>query len=222
MKTVIFGASGGVGSHLVRQPLGIWERVTQSGEWIAALPSLPPRRILKSSMLPTSLIPGSLAKAIDSADAVISCLGARRKIPNNPWSKVTSPSDLMERFSRSLIEAMTAPGVPKRLLIVSAAGVGTSAPLIHPALRFLFDHSSVGIEYKDLAKMEHQVERSNLDWTIVRPVTLTKGKLTNKVKQCSRYGLTDSISRADVAGFLLRCLEESASNTSRTPIICTA
>jgi putative NADH-flavin reductase len=219
MKTVIFGASGGVGSHLVRQALGKGHAVRGVYRSSSIPPSAPNLEVV---YVADFFDPRALAKAIDSADAVISCLGARRKIPNNPWSKVTSPSDLMERFSRSLIEAMTAPGMPKRLLIVSAAGVGTSAPLIHPALRFLFDHSSVGIEYKDLAKMEHQVERSNLDWTIVRPVTLTKGKLTNKVKQCSRYGLTDSISRADVAGFLLRCLEESTSNTSRTPMICTA
>jgi uncharacterized protein YbjT (DUF2867 family) len=88
-------------------------------------------------------------------------------------------------------------------------------------LRFVFDHSTVGLEYKDLARMEDQVERSNLDWTIVRPVTLTTGQLTNKVKICSHYGLIDSISRADVASFLLRCLEEPTSSTSRTPMICT-
>jgi hypothetical protein len=119
------------------------------------------------------------------------------------------------------MEAMTALAMPKRLAIVSAAGVGTSAPLVHPVLRFVFDHSTVGLEYKDLARMEDQVERSNLDWTIVRPVTLKTGQLTNKVKICSQYGLTDSISRADVASFLLRCLEETTSSTSRTPMICT-
>jgi hypothetical protein len=55
----------------------------------------------------------------------------------------------------------------------------------------------------------------------VRPVTLTTGRLTNKAKICSRYGLTDSISRADVASFLLRCLEEPTSSTSRTLMIST-
>ena len=126
----------------------------------------------------------------------------------------------MECFSRALIEAMTSIGMPKRFVVVSAAGVGTSAPLMHPVLRFVFSHSNVGLAYRDLARMEEEIERSKLDWTIVRPVTLTTGRLKGEVKFCSRFGLSNSISRADVAAFLLRCLEEPATVSSRTPMIC--
>src|ERR1700679_1806622 len=218
MKVVVFGASGGIGNHVVQQALekGYGVRgVYRSSSTARLEPNLDVKYV--SDFFNRQ----NLAEVIAGADAVISCLGSRRKNPKNPWSKVTSPLDLMELFSRSLIEAMTALAMPKRLAIVSAAGVGTSAPLVHPVLRFVFDHSTVGLEYKDLARMENQVERSNLDWTIVRPVTLTTGQLTNKVKICSHYGLIDSISRADVASFLLRCLEEPTSSTSRTPMICT-
>jgi uncharacterized protein YbjT (DUF2867 family) len=69
--------------------------------------------------------------------------------------------------------------------------------------------------------MEDQVERSGLEWTIVRPVTLTNGQLAKKVNVCSRYGLMDSISRADVANFLLRCLEVPTISTSQKLMICT-
>jgi putative NADH-flavin reductase len=218
MKVVVFGASGGVGNHVVQQALekGYAVRGVYRS---SSTPSLEPN--LEVAYVSDFFDRQALAEVIAGADAVISCLGSRRKNPKNPWSKVTSPLDLMERFSRNLIEAMTALAMPKRLAIVSAAGVGTSAPLVHPVLRFVFDHSTLGLEYKDLARMEDQVERSNLDWTIVRPVTLTTGQLTNKVKICSHYGLTDSISRADVASFLLRWLKEPTSSTSRTPMICT-
>ena len=218
MKVVVFGASGGVGYHVVQQALekGYAVRGVYRS---CSTPRLEPN--LEVAYVSDFFDHQALAEVIAGADVVISCLGSRRKNPKNPWSKVLSPLDLMERFSRSLIEAMTALAMPKRLAIVSAAGVGTSAPLVRPALRFVFDHSTVGLEYKDLARKEDQVERSNLDWTIVRPVTLTTGQLTKKVKICSHYGLTDSISRADVASFLLRCLEEPTSSTSRTPMICT-
>jgi uncharacterized protein YbjT (DUF2867 family) len=218
MKVVVFGASGGVGHHVVQQALekGYAVRgVYRSSSILRLQPNL---EVAYVSDFFDRL---ALAEVIAGGDAVISCLGARRENPKNPWSKVTSPLDLMERFSRGLIQAMTALAMPKRLAIVSAAGVGSSAPFVHPVLRFVFEHSTVGLEYKDLAKMEDQVERSTLEWTIVRPVTLTSGRATDKMKICRRYGLTDSISRADVASFLLRCLEEPASSTSRTLMIST-
>jgi putative NADH-flavin reductase len=217
MKLVVFGASGGVGSRVVQQALEK-DYAVRGVYRSSSTPLLAPN--LAVAYVSDFFDRGALAEVIAGADAVISCLGARRKHPKNPWSKVTSPLDLMERFSKGLIEAMTALATPKRLAIVSAAGVGASARLVHPALLFVFQHSTVGLEYKDLARMEDQVERSNLDWTIVRPVTLTNGRLTNRVQLCSRYGLTDSISRADVASFLLRSLEQPTSSTSRTPMIC--
>ena len=184
-----------------------------------ASPSLPPRPNLEISYLSDFFDRLALSELISGRDAVISCLGARRANPRNPWSKMTSPFNLMERFSRGLVQAMTLPAMPKRLVMVSAGGVGSSAHLVHPVLRFVFEHSTIGREYKDLAKMEDQVERSGLDWTIVRPVTLTTGRPTNRVKICSRYGLTDSISRSDVASFMLRCLKEPTIRT-RTPDDC--
>ena len=218
MRVVVFGASGGVGQHVVQQALekdyavrGVYRSST------SACPE-PNFEVAYVSDFFNHL---ALSEVIAGTDAVISCVGARRENQKNPWSKVTSPLDLMERFSGSLIQAMTALAMPKRLAIVSAAGVGSSAPLMHPVLRFVFEHSSINLEYKDLARMEEQVGRSNLEWSIIRPVTLTTGRLTNKAIICSRYGLTDSISRADVASFLLRCLEEPTSSTSRALMIST-
>jgi putative NADH-flavin reductase len=69
---------------------------------------------------------------------------------------------------------------------------------------------------KDSAEMERIVMASDLDWTIARPPRLTNGPLTG------RYGTADdrmppgargaaaSISRADVAHFLLEELEHRA------------
>jgi len=218
MRVVVFGASGGVGRHVVQHALekgDVVRGVYRSSSTPCSEPNL------EVAYLSDFFDTQALAEVIAGSDAVVSCLGLRRENQKNPWSRVISPLNFMERFSMGLVEAMTTLAMPKRLVIVSAAGVGSSAALMHPLLRFVFNHSTVGLEYKDLARMEDEVERSNLDWTIIRPVTLTTGQLTNKVKICNHYGLTDSISRADVASFLVRRLEEPISNTSRTLMICT-
>lgn len=218
MKLVVFGASGGVGKHVVEQALHKEHSVRAV---YRAASTARPQHNLEAVSLSDFFGGQALSEAIVGADAVISCLGPRRDHPKNPWSKVISPLDLMECFCEALIEAMTQIDMPKRFVVVSAAGVGTSAPLMHPVLRFVFGHSNVGLAYRDLARMEEQIERSKLDWTIVRPVTLTTGPLNGEVKFCSRFDLSNSISRADVAAFLLRCVEEPQTISSRTPMICT-
>ncbi len=150
---------------------------------------------------------------------VVSCVGPRRRIPRNPWSEVISPLDLMEKFSSGLIEAMTEKSI-KRIIVVSAAGVGSSFSAMHPFIRLVFGHSNIGLGYLDLGKMEENLEKSSLDWTAVRPVTLTPGRLTGNERICDRFGLTSLISRSDVAHFLLKCVESPDSIPTRSPMIC--
>lgn len=58
--------------------------------------------------------------------------------------------------------------------------------------------------------MEHIVTSSNLDYTIVRPPYLTKGKLTKKYRVIVDKWFEDDkdLSRADLAHYLLNCLED--------------
>jgi putative NADH-flavin reductase len=64
--------------------------------------------------------------------------------------------------------------------------------------------------YADLALMEDILRDSSLDWTVVRPPRLTDKPLTGTYRiaygQNLRGGL--SISRAEVAHFMLRVLEQ--------------
>jgi hypothetical protein len=47
-----------------------------------------------------------------------------------------------------------------------------------PLLRALFDHSTIGIGYRDLANMERVMAASGRDCLIVRPTTLTHAAAT--------------------------------------------
>ena len=72
--------------------------------------------------------------------------------------------------------------------------------------------------YRDLLKMEQVVKQADINWTIVRPPRLTNGNLKSQyrfaVNEWLSYCL--SISRADVAQFMLRHINDM--NTYRSVI----
>jgi uncharacterized protein YbjT (DUF2867 family) len=162
--------------------------------------------------------PGTITGALPGQDAVLSCLGIRRRHPANPWSTITSPFDLTSRATRQLVAAMQRQGVA-RAAAISAGGVGDSAPLIPALLRGMIARSKVGVAYRDLEVMESVLRGSGLDWMAVRPVTLINGPPTGRAALMPRYRLWSRISRADVAGWMLAAVEEPSPFPHRTPLI---
>jgi nucleoside-diphosphate-sugar epimerase len=120
---------------------------------------------------------------------------------------------------------MKATGV-RRIVVVSAAPIGTvpspgrpKPPKYDPGDGFFMRHlfspltkAALRRHYADLALMEDVLRDSDLDWTVVRPPRLTDKPLRGTYRmaygQNLRRGLF--ISRADVAHFMLRVLEEPA------------
>ena len=103
---------------------------------------------------------------------------------------------------------MQATGV-RRLLVVGVAVLFENDGLLSAIARRTFLRNVA----RDSAEMERIVGASGLDWTIARPPRLTNGVLTRA------YGVADgrmppdarlTISRADVADFLLDELEHPA------------
>ena len=70
----------------------------------------------------------------------------------------------------------------------------------------------VGRIYDDKDVQERIVRRSKLDWVIVRPVILTNGLKTNAYRALidPRDWTCGLVSRADVADFLVKQIEEDA------------
>ena len=64
----------------------------------------------------------------------------------------------------------------------------------------------------DAAEMENILQKSGLDWTIVRPPRLTNRPLTGKyrVQEGHLPGFGFTISRADVADFMIKTAENRA------------
>jgi uncharacterized protein YbjT (DUF2867 family) len=210
MNLLVLGASGGCGRHVVRHALARGHAVTALVRAETAYEAPVGAVVVRGDVLDTVVI----AAALRGCDAVISCLGIRRHWPRNPWSRLLSPPDFTSRAAASLVAAMRNASV-ERVLAISAAGVADSAPRMSRVLRWLFGHSQIGAAYRDLAAMEAVYSASGLDWTAVRPVTLTNGR-ARAARETARFGLASMIARESVALWLLDHLDGTA---SRTPMI---
>jgi uncharacterized protein YbjT (DUF2867 family) len=78
----------------------------------------------------------------------------------------------------------------------------------------------LGRIYADKDVQEWIIRRSRLDWTIVRPTVLTNGRQTGtyRVLVDARDWRSGSISRADVADFLVRQIND-ATLVRKTPVL---
>ena len=146
-------------------------------------------------------------------DAVIQTLG----VAASP-EVIFKPVRLFSDATRVLVTAMEETGV-KRLICVTGFGAGDS----RNKGGFLYNtafHLFLGRVYDDKDVQEIIVRKSKLDWVIARPVILTNGPRTG----CYRVLLDPKdwrcgfISRADVADFLVKQIEDNAF-FRKTPVL---
>jgi putative NADH-flavin reductase len=210
MKLTVVAATGGVGEQVLEQALAAGHDVTAVARNPGRLP-VTPARVVAADLAAADL--AVLLGAVEGADAVLSGLG--------PASK--AEAGVAWRGTRAMTQVMDAAGV-RRIVVVSAAPVGTVASPAgpHPPRRgpgdgFILGNvaypllrAAFGANYADLAQMEDVLRDSDLDWTSVRPVRLTSKPLTGRyrtaVGRSVRRGL--SVSRADVAHYMLRAITE--------------
>jgi len=110
-----------------------------------------------------------------------------------------------------LVDAMKAAGL-KRLIAVTGLGAGDSrghGGLLYDVVVFPLLLKRV---YDDKDVQEWIIKSSGLDWTIVRPGLLTNRPATGRYRVLTapedwRFGM---ISRADVADFLVRQVDDRA------------
>jgi putative NADH-flavin reductase len=213
MKLFVLGASGATGKRVVTEAL-------KRGHTVVA-------HVRKSlNVQGVTYVRGDLdadavKEKLAGTDAVISCLGLRRKNAKNPFSSLTSPDDLLESTIRSLVPVMHDVGI-RKLICMSAAGVGDSKWKVNLPFRFVIAISKIGVAYADMNQMENILANSGLDWMAVRPVTLTDDEVTGRVNIVDYYGLSSKISRADVAKYMLDRVAEPGSFLNRTPMIATS
>jgi putative NADH-flavin reductase len=208
MKLTIVAATGGIGRQILEQAVAAGHDVTA----VVRNPGKLSRQVRAVTADLAAPDPVALESAVAAADAVLSGLGARSQ----------SEAGVAWRGTRAVVEAMRAMDV-RRIVVVSAAPIGTvpspgrpNPPRHDPGDGFVMRYLAGPItkaalrgHYADLARMEDVIRGSGLDWTLVRPPRLTDKPLTGTYRtaygQNLRRGLF--ISRADVAGYMLRALD---------------
>jgi len=209
VRLIVFGASGGCGSQLIKQAA---PRHQVTAVVRSATRYEPPEgvAVVCGDMLDASFV----ASAVPGHDAVASCVGIRYA---HPWARRESPDDFISRVTTNIVSAMKASGL-RRLSVISAAGVGDSRSARNPVIRFLISTSNVGVGYADLERVEEVLRGSGLDWQAVRPVRLNAQPGTGRPHITDRFPAAATIPRADVAAFMLGELERPQF-TQRTPMI---
>jgi putative NADH-flavin reductase len=217
MHILLLGASGGCGQWVARLARERGHRITAVVREGAG--SLTPDcgATVIGDVVDSAVLSGVLAQDVN---AIVSCLGIRRRNPRNPWSPVQGTHKVVGPVATALQHLLPMSAV-RRVITVSSAGVADSAVHTNPLLRWVFANSNVRIAFDDLAAMERILGEGNLDWMAVRPTRLVDGPPTGRAHVCERFRLGSSISRGDVASWLLDAAEATAPITRRTPMITT-
>ena len=199
MNILILGSTGRTGKLLTQLAIARNHQVTAiiRDKRNATVPKV---KHLEGS--PTD--PRLLNEALQGIDAVVVSLNINRT-SDNPFAKITSPLTLISDSVGVLIPAMEENKV-KRIVSISASGVGDSFRHMPLVARLLIRYSNIWKAYEDHDRQEQLLRQSGLDWTIVRPVMLTN-KDTDKAKATIGKPTGSGISRKAVATFILDALE---------------
>jgi len=185
MNLVVLGATGGTGRLVVEKALAAEHMVTalvRSPEKLGT--SQANLRVISGS----ATDPESVARALESADAVISTLGGGGSV--------------IADSTAAIVVGARQTGV-RRVVVLSSWLVQRDR--MSPVLRLATGIAMKGL-IKDKSAGEQLLRASDLDWTIVYASTLGDGPATGStvLPESADWSLSQRISRADVATWLIQ------------------
>ncbi|RLM32963.1 NAD(P)-dependent oxidoreductase [Haloarcula sp. Atlit-120R] len=210
MKIAVFGATGRTGVPLVEQALERGHDVVafarNANDIPASFRSHDALVIVEGDAYTGAGVADAVAAGIDSdeasaVDAVICVLGQTS----------SGPDDLLTEAGRHILDAMDESGV-ERIVTLVGAGVredGESVSLGGKVMGSLLKVMAGGV-LEDAKSHAEMLRVSNAQWTIVRGPRLTEGEHTGQFRHGTelQLGLRDSAARANVAQFILDCIED--------------
>lgn len=200
MKILVVGASQGTGALCVKAALAKGHSATAFARTPAKLELTHPQLTKVAGDFHDA---ASVRAAVPGHDALIICASG------TSLSAFKKKPDYFSSGTQHCIDAMKEHGV-KRLIVLSAAGAGDSIKSSPWFLRTFVINGILKLAFRDHDVQERMTQESGLEYVIARPTRLTdgpaKGKYTRTAELVSVPG---SISRADVADFLVDCCESS-------------
>ncbi|MGX1471668.1 UNVERIFIED_CONTAM: uncharacterized protein YbjT (DUF2867 family) [Streptomyces canus] len=198
MKLLVLGATGATGRLVVDQALAAGHTVralVRSPEKVDAQPGL-------DVVAGQATDAGDVTQAMAGVDAVISTLGG-------------TGGTVITDATRAVISGAATAGVTRFVELSSFAVLRER--LSGPA-KFM-SRTAMGAMVKDKAAAEDALRASGLDYTLVHAVRLTNGPATGAAKplpESVTLHMGDTISRADVAAWILTALTDTT--TSRRSV----
>jgi putative NADH-flavin reductase len=198
MKLLIIGGTGGTGKELIKQAL-------EQGHHLTALVRNPDHikiphpnlNVVRGNVLDLDKV----QEVVKGQDAVLSALGHKRF-----FIKTT----ILSRGTKNIVEAMQKHDV-SRFICITSLGINDSRFKLGLYYTLFVIPFIVFFYFLDKSKQEKLIRNSGLSWTIIRPGQLTNGKKRGLYKHgpnLGNYIITKTISRADVAHFMLSQLND--------------
>lgn len=205
MKIAVFGGTGRVGALVVQALL---DRGHQAVSVSRSAPSTSYGGEYQSRVGDMTDA-GFVQSVMADCDGLIFCVGQRLKSEKNLFSKNLSPSDIRTQIMTSISHAIGADHA-KRLVYLSAFGVGNELGKHAFLFRLVLRLSSLGRSYEDHHQSEEIVRASHTNWTIVRPPGLTDHQnLVPLVDAKGKWSSFMTVTRKSLATYLLQTVESN-------------
>ncbi len=210
MKIAIFGATGIVGSAITREALAQGHEVTVLTRNAGKVKFHDKKlSVIEGDVMDRSTV----RKVLDGQEAVIQSLGIGGKGDGRPTTFVSEANKLiMEEMARMNV---------RRLIAISVIGAGDSLyflPWIYRKIMPVMMRWFQAI-IDDKNRMEPMIEKSGLDWTIVRCTTVKDAAPKNKIiASLDGKGISYSITAPDMAKFVVAQLTDHRF-LFKTPVI---
>lgn len=192
MKIIVFGATGGVGQHVVRQ-------ATAAGHEVTAFVRTPDKLEVRDGVTicqGDAFDADAVSRAIAGHDAVISCLAS---------SAALKKSTELERMTSNIVAGMQSAGVDRIAYCASAGVDGELTGFVGKSVVWLLRHALA-----DHRAAIDLIVDAGLNVTVARPSSLNNAEFTADYVEAfaGMPSMARSIPRASVADFLVRAIEQ--------------
>ncbi len=200
MKILIIGATGRTGRPIVEEAL---KQGYELNVLVRDKNKIPFNSKLIKVYQGTPARQTDVAAAMQGCEVIISALGIARA-SDAPWSKLISPKNFISESMKNVLAEADQQNL-KRLITISAWGVGETKKEIPFWFRWLINYTNLRPVYADHESQEKLLVNSNLNWTAVRPVALNDSKKIKTLKVSFNNSPKPSlyISRQSVAKFMV-------------------
>lgn len=205
MRILILGATGRTGKHLLSEALKNGHvvhvlvrdksKIHYNSEQLIIFEGLPTDRI-------------ALKNAMTGCEAILSALNISRT-SDFPWAKLRTPKTFLSDTIKLVAEIAEEEKI-KRIVVCSAWGVNETKKDIPWWFRWFIDNSNIGVAYRNHELQESILQKTALNYTLIRPVGLTNFNKEENIRVSINNHPKPKliISRKSVAGFMLKVLNE--------------